>query len=131
MCKIGDIILVHSYKDGSSELSQHSFIVISDVAGEIQGLPYDIICNVMSSFKDENQKQRKMSYPGNFEISNSETNVKNGNNKDGFVKAEQLYYFKKDKLDYDLIGTVSIEFYNKLIDFIDGLDGYKHIIDNL
>ena len=53
MCKIGDIILVNRYKDKDKILGRHSFVVISDENGEIHGLPYDMICNVFSSFKSE------------------------------------------------------------------------------
>lgn len=59
MCKIGDIILVEKYKDRGKTLGRHSFVVIDDQDGEIHGLPYDMICNVFSSFKDEEQKKRK------------------------------------------------------------------------
>ena len=38
MCQIGDIILVQKYKDRGQDLSRHSFVVISDENGEIQGL---------------------------------------------------------------------------------------------
>ena len=60
MCKIGDIILVEKYKSGNKEIGKHSFIVIEDKNGIIEGLPYDFIGNVLSSFKDEKQKQRKL-----------------------------------------------------------------------
>lgn len=35
MCKVGDIILVNSYKDNGKNLSRHSFVVISDEEGKI------------------------------------------------------------------------------------------------
>ena len=38
MCQIGDIILVQKYKDHGQDLSRHSFVVISDENGEIQGM---------------------------------------------------------------------------------------------
>lgn len=133
MCKLGDIILVNSYKDGNNTLSRHSFVVISDEQGEIQGLPYDFICNVMSSFKDDTQRARKLKYHGNFEISSDDTNIENGNTKDGYIKSEQFYYFKKSNLDYQQIGTMTIECFNKLVEFIKELneDEFKNIIDNL
>lgn len=68
MCKIGDIILIERYKDREKTLGRHSFVVIDDQNGEIQGLPYDMICNVFSSFKNEEQKKRKLSNPGNFQL---------------------------------------------------------------
>lgn len=72
MCKVGDIIVVNNY---------------------------DIICNVMSSFKNEEQRRKKLSYPGNFPITHNDSAVINGNEKDGYIKAEQLYYFNKEKLN--------------------------------
>lgn len=38
MCKIGDIIIVRKYKDHGKTISSHSFVVINDENGEIQGL---------------------------------------------------------------------------------------------
>ena len=48
MCKIGDIILVKKYVSHGVELGKHSFVVLNADNGEIQGLPYDLVCNVMS-----------------------------------------------------------------------------------
>ena len=63
MCKIGDIIVIKNYigEDGR-EISQHSFIVIDDTPSEICGLNYDIVTNVMSSFKNNNHKRKKLRY---------------------------------------------------------------------
>ncbi len=52
MCKVGDIILVHDYISNGVPLQKHSFIVIDDHNGEIRGLEYDWICNVLSSIKN-------------------------------------------------------------------------------
>lgn len=60
MCKAGDIILVNDYQDSKITISHHSFVVINDEGGQIQGLDYDIICNVMSSFKNEEQRKKKL-----------------------------------------------------------------------
>lgn len=43
MCKIGDIIIVNQYKDKNNTISKHSFVVIDDENGTIQGLSYDFI----------------------------------------------------------------------------------------
>ena len=64
MCQVGDIILVDHYSDNGKTLSKHSFVVIDDNNGTIEGMSYDMICNVLSSFKSEEQKRRKLSYPG-------------------------------------------------------------------
>ena len=59
MCNFGDIIVIEKYigEDGK-RLSKHSFIVINDTPGQIEGLNYNLVTSVMSSFK--NEKQRKM-----------------------------------------------------------------------
>ena len=98
MCKVGDIILVDNYKSEGKELGKHSFIIISDENGKIEGIDYDLICNVMSSIKSEMQKHKKLCYPGNFLISNDATITNPDNGKDGYVKTDQLYYFLKEKI---------------------------------
>lgn len=132
MCKIGDIILIRKYKDGKNQLGRHSFIVIDDRKDIIEGLPYDIICNVLSSFKDEEQRKRKLGYDGNFPISHDDTITNPDNGNDGYVKADQLYYFKKDKIDYQVIGNVLPDILNLLFEFISESNfPIVEIIDNL
>ena len=132
MCKIGDIILVDNYKDNGCNLNKHSFIVIEDENGTIEGVPYDFICNVMSSFKNDKQKLRKLRYPGNLPISHNDTVTDPHNNRDGFVKTDQLYYFKKDNINFKVIGNVIPEVLDMIFDFIENSDfEFSHIIDNL
>lgn len=132
MCKRGDIILVYEYKSQGNQIGKHSFVVIDDENGTIEGLPYDIICNVFSSFKDEKQKQRKLLYPGNFPLDIDDAYVKNGNNKTGYIKAEQFYYFKKSNLKYRVIGMLDKSVFNELIEFINNSDfAIEQITDNL
>lgn len=132
MCKAGDIILVIDYTDGGINLNHHSFVVINDEAGQIQGLDYNIICNVMSSFKSPEQRVKKLSFPGNFEVLHTDTNVPGGNDKDGFIKAEQFYYFNKEKIKFRVIGVMNEDAFKELIEFIENLDiEIKQIIDNL
>ena len=131
MCKVGDIILVKEYKSDDVILNKHSFIIIDDENGKIQGLEYNFVCNVMSSFKDEKHKLKKLSYPGNFEVHNKETSTDRNNGKDGFVKADQFYYFNKDKLNYERIGNIDEDFLKRLFEFIESLDQIEEIIDNL
>jgi len=132
MCKIGDIILIKRYKDKEKTLGRHSFVVISDENGEIQGLPYDMICNVFSSFKDEEQKKRKLGYPGNFPIANEDTDTKPDNGKSGYIKTDQLYFFNKRKIDYTVIGNIQPDIMNLVLEFIDTSDfEIIPILDNL
>lgn len=107
MCKIGDIILIERYKARGKTLRRHSFVVIDDHDGEIQGLSYDMICNVFSSFKSEEQKKRKLSYPGNFPIANEDTVTEPDNGKSGYIKTDQLYFFNKSKIEYTIIGNIN------------------------
>lgn len=132
MCKVGDIIVVDQYKDSAKTLSRHSFVVIDDKNGQIEGFSYDMICNVLSSFKDEKQRKRKLSYPGNFPIANEDTITCPNNNKDGYIKTDQLYFFAKDKINYTVIGSVKEDIFNLIMEFINESDfQITAIIDNL
>ncbi len=136
MCKRGDIILVRSYKDGDIQLGRHSFVVLDDEEGRVHGVDYDLIALVMSSFASEEQRIKKLKFPGNFEISaaNEQMNI-SAHGKDGYIKAEQFYYFKKENLDYVQIGSLTIDTWSALLDFIEALEknGIKirQITDNL
>lgn len=131
VCKVGDIIIINNYVDNGVNLSKHSFVVVDDENGEIQGLAYDFVCNVMSSFKNEEQKQKKLKYPGNFPISHDDTETDPDNGKDGYIKAEQLYYFNKNKINFQVIGTVNEDVLEQLFKFISDLEEVKIILDNL
>ena len=133
MCKIRDIILVNNYIDNGKNLGKHSFIVISDKAGEIQGLNFDLICNTMSSFKDNKQRIKKLKFPGNFPISHDDSIVDNNNGKDGYVKTDQLYFFNKSKLNYTVIGEIKKDIFDLIIEFIEEEmnEPMVPIIDNL
>ena len=48
----------------------------------------------------------------------NDTKISNGNKKDGFIKANQLYYFQEDKIKYTRIGKLNLETLNKLLDLI-------------
>lgn len=132
MCKIGDIILVDSYQDNGNTLRKHSFIVIEDEGGKIEGLSYDMIGNVLSSFKSEEQKERKLSYPGNFPVANEDTNTNPDNGKSGYIKTDQLYYFNKEKISYRIIGNINPEILELIFEFIEESDfPIYEVIDNL
>ena len=132
MCKIGDIIIVDEYKDNGNVIPSHSFVVINDENGEIQGLSYDFVANALSSFKGKTQKKRKLSYPGNFPITPNDTITNPHNNKSGYIKSDQFYYFSKDKISYEVIGYMKPEIFNSLIEYIDNSDfELFDIVDNL
>lgn len=134
MCKAGDIIFIPKYEKNGISLSKHSFVVLVDEAGEIKGLDYDIACSVMSSFKDDEHKKRKLSHPENFPIAHNHTEITafKNTNKDGFLKVDQLFYFNKEKINFIVIGSVGEEVFKTLIKYIEELKvNVVHIIDNL
>lgn len=131
MCKVGDIIVVRNYKSQGENIKRHSFVVLSTEDGQIQGLDYDMVCNVMSSFHSEEHRKKKLGYPGNFEYTAEQENIQNGHGKSGFIKAEQFYYFDRSKTDFYVLGNVEPELFNELLEFINSLTEIEHIIDNL
>ena len=132
MCNVGDIIVIENYTHKGIHLRKHSFVVLSDDAGQIESVDYDLICNVMSSFKDEAQKKKKLSFPGNFPIVPDDYEDIDGNNKSGYIKADQLYYFNKIDMQYVVIGSLKEDIFKLLIEFIEEeLEEFEEIIDNL
>ena len=117
MCKLGDIIVVSNYiGDDGSKINRHSFVVINDKPGFIEGLRYDLVTNVMSSFKSEEQRMRKLKFEENVEILGEHiiSNIPK-NNKTGFIKADQLIFFDKNKINYYVMGHISDELLDELI----------------
>ena len=123
MCKLGDIIRVNSYmSDDGFIMGRHSFIVIEDEKGTISGLSYDFIASVMSSIKDENHKRKKLKYIENILITQNDRSCEPENGKEAFIKADQLYYFKKDKITYTVMGYATDEIMNAIYEIIEVLD---------
>lgn len=126
MCRVGDIILVKEYKgDDGVKQDQHPFIVLNDNEGTIEGLPFDLTCSVMSSFKSEEQRERKLARKENKEIT-----VQDGVEKDGFIKANQIHYFLKNQIDFMVIGAVTPELFVELNQLILELYDEEKIIIN-
>ena len=130
-CQVGDIIVVRNYMSQGKTISNHSFVVLSTEHGKIQGLDYDLVCNVISSFHSEEHRKKKLRYPGNFEYSANDEEVKGGHGKAGYIKAEQFYYFDSEKLDFYVIGNVAPNLFNALMEFASQLKEVEHVIDNL
>ncbi len=132
MCKVGDIIVVEEYigEDGV-KLPRHSFVVVDDNANEISGLKYDFVANVMSSFKNDKHKAKKLRYKENLGITSDDiiSNTKNG--KDGYIKADQLHYFKKKKLKYYVFASINDELLDELIRLIIQLEVENKINKNI
>lgn len=125
MCEVGDIIIVNKYKgDDNSELSKHTFIIVDDNGGEIYGLPFDLVANVMSSIKDDNHKNKKLRHEENmlFRPSDYAKVCSAHNQKEAFVKADQLFYFRKAEISYIIFGKATQEILEELFNLLNILD---------
>lgn len=131
MCSNGDIILIDGFVHKNKHIGQHSFVIINDESGKIKGLEYDMIGNVMSSFKDEEHRDKKLNYPTNFRVKFDDVDVKNANYKEGYIKADQLYFFNRKSIDYTLIGKLKPDAFNSLIDLVNQIKPSVFITDNL
>jgi len=136
MCKLGDIIVINKYigEDGKT-INKHSFIVINDEGNYIKGLKYTHVTTVISSFKGFKHRQKKLNYKENVEIKTFEQNgtIKNFK-KESYIKADKLFYFNKDKLDYYVFGRISDDLLDELVKIIISLEKdnkISNIIDNL
>jgi len=117
MCKLGDIIVVNKYVgENGKEIGKHSFIVVDDTPDFIKGLSYTHVTTVISSFKNEKHRERKLNFRENLEIIEFEKNGRKRKlKKDSYIKADQLIYFNKSKIDYYILGKISDELFDKLI----------------
>ena len=93
-------------------------MIIDDNLGTIKGLNYDLVTNVMSSFKDEEHRLKKLRYKENLEIVSEDIISNLKNNKSGYIKADQLFYFEKSKTDYYVFATVDPELLDELIKLV-------------
>ena len=132
MCAVGDIIRIESYiSEDGVDMSRHSFIVIDDESSTISGYSYDFIANVMSSFKSEEHKEKKLRYLENVLITEEDRDCNPENGKEAYVKADQLYYFDKSKINYTVMGTATDEIMNTIYDVIEILDKQDKIKINI
>ncbi len=134
MCKLGDIIVVDRYTaENGKEISQHSFVVVSDEKGTIAGLDYSMVASAISSFKNEEQRQKKLKYEENMELPVDAMKTKNLK-KSSYIKADKAFYFNKDKLNYYVLATLKEEYLDELLKLILKLASegkLNQIIDNL
>lgn len=133
MCKLGDIIVIDEYiGEDDVKVNKHSFVVINDKPDFIEGLKYDLVTNVMSSFKNEDHKNKKLRFLENVEvISKDIISSKKFNKKEGFIKADQLIYFDKSKIKYYVLGHISDELLDELIMIIMILANNNKLRNNL
>lgn len=132
MCKVGDIIVVEKYisVDGK-EMPGHSFVVVDDNADKIRGLSYDFVANVMSSFKSEEHKRKKLRYEENLGVTSEDIISNIANDNEGYIKADQLYYFDKETINYYVLATLSPELLDELIQLIIHLEVENKLKQNL
>lgn len=135
MCKVGDIIVVEKYiSEDGKEMSKHSFVVIDDNPDNIKGLNYSFVSNVMSSFKNEQHKRKKLRYEENVGVTSEDIESDYINGKEGYIKADQLYYFDKNKIEYYVLASVNPDLLDELIRIIVKLEvenKLKHNIENI
>lgn len=132
MCKIGDIIGVPKFigQDGK-EVSFHYFVVVSDEKGKICGFNFDIVGTIMSSFKNEEQRKRKLQYEENIEIKETNFSLNGKIQRNGFIKSDQLFYFDKSKTQYFVVGQVDGNVLLCLLERISDLDKKDKLTINM
>lgn len=135
MCKLGDIIVVKEFKneDGNT-IPKHSFVVINDEENYVEGLRYDFVSNMMCSFHNDEHKNKKLRFEENLLIKEELIDGEKINNKGGYIKADQLYYFNKNFIEYKVIAHMESELLDDLVQLILILNEkglLKNIISNL
>ncbi len=133
MCKVGDIIVIISYKGEDNRiLNQHSFVVLNDENDIIEGFEYDLVTTVMSSFKGKTEayRNKKLSFRENlgFKPENQDLII-DSNNEKGYMKADKLYFFEKNKMNFSVIGSLDSDVFKKLIDLITQLDNLGLLVN--
>ena len=119
MCKSGDIIVIKEFRDESGEkIPKHSFVVINDEKDFIEGLEYDFVSNMMCSFHNDKHKKKKLRYKENLPIKEKVIKGNKINSKEGFIKANQLYYFNKNSIEYKIIAHMEPKLLEELINLI-------------
>lgn len=135
MCQIGDIILVYNPRRMRKKIGMHSFVVLDDNKGEIKGVEFDFVGLLMSSMDTQEKREKLMKYDANFPITPDEQDIEEGGNgKEACIKADQFYYFSKEKIKYKVLGKLDEEIFNILIEFIQELNEkqikFQQITDN-
>ena len=110
------------------------WFVINDEADYVEVLRYDFVSSIMCSFHDENHKSKKLRFEENFPIKEELISGKRINNRNGYVKADQLFYFDKKTIDYKVIAHMDSELLDDLVQLILVLNEkgkLKQVITNL
>ena len=135
MCKLGDIIVIKKFKNENGDvIPRHSFVVINDEENFLEGLKYDFVANMMCSFHDDEHKHKKLKFLENLPVEEKLISGEKINSKQGYIKADQLYYFNKNIIEYKKIAHMDDELLDDLINLIfilDKKDKLKTISTNL
>lgn len=86
--------------------------------GIISGLNYDLIASVMSSFKDEDNRKKKLRYKENLEVCSDDILSEKTNKKVGYIKADQLHYFNESTIEYYVLAQLESELLDELVNLI-------------
>ena len=119
MCKLGDIIVVKEFKNELGEaIPKHSFVVINDEMDYVEGLKYDFVTNMMCSFHSDEHKNKKLRYKQNLPVKTEHISGEHINSKEGYIKANHLYYFDKKHIEYKVIAHMEAELLDELVQLI-------------
>ena len=119
MCKLGDIIVIKEFKNEEGKIiPKHSFVIINDEPDHVEGFKYDFISNMLCSFHNEKHKRKKLRFKENLPIKEEKISGANINNREGYIKADQLYYFDKKKIEYKIIAHIDDELLDELVQLI-------------
>lgn len=127
MIKLGDILLIDEYLDEDKQIvNAHPFIVVNIENGVIEGYPYDLIGNFMSSIKSYEHRIAVLKYQSNLLI-----NIDDGVKRESFIKAGIIYYFDSKNIKYRHLGNIGEEVYQKLIQLLQLLDEAEDLMINI
>ena len=73
---------------------------------------------MLCSFHNQKHKAKKLKYQSNLPIQEQKIKGEKINNKQGYIKADQLYYFNKNNIDYKILGHIDEKLLDDLIKLI-------------
>ena len=119
MCKLGDLIIIDEFKNENNEIvPRHTFVVINDKPDFIEGFKYDFVSNMLCSFHNEEHKKNKLKSKSNLPVKEKRISGEYINEKEGYIKANQLYYFNKKKIKYKVFAHMEPELLDELVQLI-------------
>ena len=136
MCKIGDIIKIEKYIcDDGALVGRHTFVVLSEDKDTIKGLSFDLVATPMSSIKSEKHREKIAKNHRLMIIkTNDQNNMPASKYEESFIKAHLMYYFKKDKIKYQVLGALNVETFLELenkLSLLDSKNEIEQIIKNI